>query len=166
MTDPDLAPTPTCEGAGKKKRWAPRALGNSQTHPTTIRKKSLGFFLYVFRRFSARGVQKHHVENFFQNNRQKFRCQVFLDFLCLIAFSGVSQRWEFKNTKKNIVSKSFYKKIDQKSKTNFFSIFFITFLDVSRYGESKSPSPQVPPPLPSSSQFLACVCVSTQITPV
>jgi hypothetical protein len=41
---------------------------------------------------------------------------------------GVFQRWEFKNTTKNrfakkIMSKSFYKKFDQKSKTDFFSIF-------------------------------------------
>ena len=33
---------------------------------------------------------------------------------------------------KKIVSKSFYKNIDQKSKTDFFSICFITFLGVSR----------------------------------
>jgi hypothetical protein len=42
--------------------------------------------------------QKVHVENFFQKNRQKFRCQFFLDFFCFITFSGVSQQGEFKNT--------------------------------------------------------------------
>jgi hypothetical protein len=71
-------------------------------------------------------LQKVHVKNFFQTNRQKFRCQFFLVFF-LIAVSGVSQRLEFKNTRKKmfckkIVSKSFYKRFDQKSKTDFFSI--------------------------------------------
>jgi hypothetical protein len=33
---------------------------------------------------------------------------------------------------KNIVPKSFYKKIDQKSKTDFCLIFYITFLGFSR----------------------------------
>jgi hypothetical protein len=73
-----------------------------------------GAFLGVSR-FSARGVQSpktpqkyfyKHVENFFQKNQQKFCCQVFLAFFCFIAFSGVSLRWEFKNTHK----KTFYKK--------------------------------------------------------
>jgi hypothetical protein len=51
-------------------------------------------------------------------------CQFFLGFFCFIAFSGVSQRWEFKYTTKNflqrqkIVSKGFCKKIDKRSKTD------------------------------------------------
>jgi hypothetical protein len=73
-------------------------------------------------------LQKVHVENFSRKKRQQFQCQFFLDFFGFIAVSGVSQRWEFKNTTKNvlqkIVSKSFYKKIDKKSKTDFFSNFF------------------------------------------
>jgi hypothetical protein len=69
----------------------------------------------------------------------------------LIAFSGVSQRWEFKSTKKNVLQKkscykvftknstknpkpiffsiflkSFYKKIDQKSQTDFFLDFLLS----------------------------------------
>jgi hypothetical protein len=61
--------------------------------------------------------------------RQKFRCQFFLDFFFPIAFSGVFQLREFKNTTKNVLQKkscrkAFYKKFDQKSKTDFFSIFF------------------------------------------
>jgi hypothetical protein len=72
--------------------------------------------------------KKVHVENFPQKNRQTFRCQVFLDFFFgFLAFSGVSQRWEFKNTTKNvlqkIVSKSSYKKIDKNAKTDFFLVF-------------------------------------------
>jgi hypothetical protein len=58
-------------------------------------------------------------------------CQFFLDFFVFIAFSGYYQRWEFKNTTKNvlqkIVSQSFYKTIDTKSKTYFFIDFFVTF---------------------------------------
>jgi hypothetical protein len=42
-------------------------------------------------------LQKVHVENFPQRNRQKVRCQFSLAFLGFIAFSGVSQRWEFKS---------------------------------------------------------------------
>jgi hypothetical protein len=44
---------------------------------------------------------------------------------------GVQKHYK-KRFAKKIVSKSFYKKFDQKSKTDFFSIFFITFLGVSR----------------------------------
>jgi hypothetical protein len=42
-------------------------------------------------------------------------------FFCFIAFSDVSQRWEFKNTTnyKKIMSKSFYKKIDKKPIVDF-----------------------------------------------
>jgi hypothetical protein len=34
------------------------------------------------------------------------RCQFFLDFFGFIAFSGVSQRWEFRNTRKNLKKKN------------------------------------------------------------
>jgi hypothetical protein len=79
-------------------------------------------FFYVFGRFSVRGVQKHDKNVLaksscrklfprkFSENRQNFRYQLFLDFFCFIAFSGVSWRWEFKNT-----TKKFYKKIVSKS---------------------------------------------------
>jgi hypothetical protein len=102
------------------------------------------FFLVRFQAFLGKGgpggIQKHHrhiftqspcrklfPENFGQKNRQKFRCQFFLDFFVLSRF-GVSQRWEFKTTNKTfckkIVSKSLQKnRVDQKSKIVFFSIF-------------------------------------------
>jgi hypothetical protein len=63
-------------------------------------------------------LQKVHVE--------KFRCQFFLDFFCFIAVSGVSFGDGSSNTppkktfSKQIVSNSFYKKIDQKPKNRFF----------------------------------------------
>jgi hypothetical protein len=46
---------------------------------------------------------------------------VFPRFFCFIAFSGVTQRWEFKNTQKTFLQKAF----DQKSKT-VFSRFFLS----------------------------------------
>jgi hypothetical protein len=131
-------------GAGKKKiDEPPRAFAKSQTPhpPSDIFFFDFNVFLGVSRQGKFKNtiqifLQKVHVENFSQKNRQNFRCQFFLDFFCFIAFSGVSQRWGSKtHTKKgfskNIVSKSFHKKIDQKSKTDVFSIFFITFLGVS-----------------------------------
>jgi hypothetical protein len=52
-------------------------------------------------------------------------------FGCFFA-TGVQKHYK-KRFAKKIVSKSFYKKIDQKSKTDFFLDFcFITFLGVSR----------------------------------
>jgi hypothetical protein len=54
-----------------------------------------------------------------------FRCQFFLDFFGFIAFSGVSQRWESKNTTKNVLQKNRVEKfLQKKSKTNFLPIFF------------------------------------------
>jgi hypothetical protein len=95
---------------------------------------------------------KVHVENFSPKNRQKFRCQFFRDLFCFIAVSGVSQRWEFKNATKmfckKIVSKSFYKKFDHKSQTDFPLVlgFLITFWGVlgrfSASGEGSSKTPQ------------------------
>jgi hypothetical protein len=74
---------------------------------------------YFYKRSMSKKIQKF---------RQKFRCQFFLDFFCFIAFSDVFQRWEFKNTTKNVTKKScrkfLYKKSDKKSKTDFFLIFF------------------------------------------
>ena len=55
--------------------------------------------------------QKIRVANFFQNFDKTFRCQFFLDFFCFIAFSGVFQRWEFKNTRKNVLQKKSCRKV-------------------------------------------------------
>jgi hypothetical protein len=41
-----------------------------------------------------------------------FRCQFFLDFFGFIAVSGVSQRWEFKNTTKTRLKINIGKKSD------------------------------------------------------
>jgi hypothetical protein len=62
---------------------------------------------------------------------------------CFIAFSGVSQRWEFKNTTKCVLQKGscrkvFTKKSTKKNKTDLFSIFFITFWAFLREGSSKT----------------------------
>jgi hypothetical protein len=57
--------------------------------------------------------------------------------------SGVSQRWEFKNTTKNVVqkiaSKSFYQKIDKKSKPNFCRFVLLRFWAFLGEGSSKTP---------------------------
>jgi hypothetical protein len=83
-------------------------------------------------------LQKVHVENFSQNFDKHFQCQFFLDFFlfyrvfgCFSAM-GVQKHYKKRFTK-TIVSKSFYQKFDQKSKTDFFSILFLSrfwaFLD-------------------------------------
>jgi hypothetical protein len=72
-------------------------------------------------------LQKVHVGNYFQKIYKNFDVSFSSTFLFYRVF-GCFSRWEFKNTPKsfatNIVSKSFYKTFDQKSKTDFFSIFF------------------------------------------
>jgi hypothetical protein len=70
-----------------------------------------------------------------------------IDFCFFVLFLGVSQRGEVKGTAKtfckNIVSKSFYKKNDKNSKTDFSSVLFISrfwaFLGEVE-GSSKTPS--------------------------
>jgi hypothetical protein len=58
----------------------------------------------------------------FSENRQKLRCQFFLNFfgfikLTFIAFSGVTWRWEFKNTTKNVLQKTSCRKVFTKKST-------------------------------------------------
>jgi hypothetical protein len=66
---------------------------------------------------------------------------LFLNFFGFIAFSGVFQRWELKNTtkkrKKNRVEK-FLQKIDQKSKTDFSRLFLSRFWAFLGEGSSKT----------------------------
>jgi hypothetical protein len=75
--------------------------------------------------------KKLHVANFPRKNRPKFGCQFFLGVVCFIAFSGVSQRWEFKSTTKNVlqkvVSKSFDQKIEKKKQTDLFLLIYHVF---------------------------------------
>jgi hypothetical protein len=101
-------------------------------------------------RISARGVQKHHT-NILQkvhvgNSPQKIDKDFDVSFsltFCFIVISGVSQRWEFKGTTKKRSAKkccrnAFTKKSTKNPKPIFFSVLFITFLGVSRYGEGKN----------------------------
>jgi hypothetical protein len=105
------------EGPANKNRRNPRAFAKSQTHPPAIR-----FFFSTFLGVPRQGgfknttemfLQKAHVENFPQKNRQKFRCQVSLDFFVLRVFRCFSAMGVQKHTKKrftkNIVSKKNYK---------------------------------------------------------
>jgi hypothetical protein len=130
-------------GAGQKKSTDPPvnllSINPRPTHPPPSGLFSpLAFLLVRFWAFLGKGSSKTpykyflqkvdvDVENFFQKNRQKFR-SVF-DFFCFVAFSGVSQRREFKNTTKNVsqknVSKSFAKNSTETPKL-FFSRFLLS----------------------------------------
>jgi hypothetical protein len=123
-------------------------LNTRPTHPTA-RFGSCQFWLYVFGRFSVRGVKKHHTNIFAKNRCQKLfikestqiSMSVFLDFFCFIAFSGVSQQWEFKTHKKRFAKKTCGKCFTKKSKNNrkpISSIFLIAFLGVSWGGDLKN----------------------------
>jgi hypothetical protein len=151
-------------------------------------------FIYSYSTFSgfpARGVQKHHVqiflqkvhvENFPQKNRQDFRCQMSVFPRLLLFYRGFGcfsamgvQRFAKKIVSKSFaaskvspraalharcpsgpnaniinyitlhyitlhyISKSVYKKIDKKSQTDFFSIFFSLFWAFLGEGSSKTP---------------------------
>jgi hypothetical protein len=126
-------------GATKKNRRTPRPFAKSQTHPAAIR----FFFLVRLWALLGKGSSKTPWQYFCKKsmsktipkNRQKFRCQFFFDFFCFIAVSGVSQRWEFKNTTKKIQNKScpkvFTKYSTKNPKPTFSRLCFITFLGVS-----------------------------------
>jgi hypothetical protein len=66
-------------------------------------------------------LQKVHVENFFQQIDKK-PMSVVPQLFCFIAFSGVSQRWEFKNTTKMFYKKSCRKVFTKKLKKNHLKI--------------------------------------------
>jgi hypothetical protein len=96
-----------------------------------------GTFLDFYGRFSVRGVQKHHKNVLTKSPCRKippkksisFGCQFFLDFFCFVAFSGVSKRWELKNTTKTFYKnkscrKVFTKNKSAKSPKPIFSRFF------------------------------------------
>jgi hypothetical protein len=71
----------------------------------------------------SKGLSQKH-----ENNRQKLRYQFFLGFFCFIAFSGVFQRWEFKNTQKYVLQKTSCRKVFTKNSTkNPKPIFFLVF---------------------------------------
>jgi hypothetical protein len=92
----------------------------------------------------------------FPEKSTKFLMSVFPRFFVFVAFLGVSRRWEFKSTTKNVLQKGrvekFLQTFDQKSKTDLFSIFLSRFwrlsvrgvqkLDQNKYQKNKSdPSP-------------------------
>jgi hypothetical protein len=49
----------------------------------------------------------------------------FLRLLCSIAFSGVSQRWEFKGTAKNVLQKNLVEKFLEKNRQKNRHYFFL-----------------------------------------
>jgi hypothetical protein len=172
-------------GAGKNKfDGPPRTFAKSQTHPPTIRLFFLDFFFSTFLGVSRQGEFKNTIKIYFYKKSMskinskistKISMSVFSRLFCLIAFSGVFQRREFK-AKRKTLQKTFYKKnrvekflqkIRPKSRFwfltfDFFSIFFLSrfwFLGVSRWGEFKNTIffrtkkkiwPQTPVPSPFS----------------
>jgi hypothetical protein len=98
-----------------------------------------GIVQTVFGRFSARGVQKHHTNTFakspcrklFPKQSTKISMSVFPRFFVLSRFRVFLSDESSKTLQKaffgKIALKSFYKKIDQKSKTDLFSKFLSVF---------------------------------------
>jgi hypothetical protein len=80
-------------------------------------------------------LQKVYVEKKMQNNRQQFRCQFFLGFL--VAFSGVSQRWELNKHYKNR-AEIFLQNNDKKIRNRFFLISVSRFWAFLGEGSSKT----------------------------
>jgi hypothetical protein len=92
----------------------------------------------------------------------KISMSVLPRLFCFIAFAGVSQRWEFKNTTKNvlpkIVSKGLYKKSTKKIQNRFcfVSIFFKScFWAFLGEGSSKTRQKNSKKKLTSPGTFLA-----------
>jgi hypothetical protein len=119
----------------------------------------LDFFLVRFWAFLGEGssktpqttkmfLQKVNVENFSQNNRNFFDVSFSSTFLFYRVFGcfstiGVQKHYKKRFTKK-IVSKSFYKKFDQNSQTDFFSIVLSRFWAFLGEGSSKTTTKKIP----------------------
>jgi hypothetical protein len=99
-------------GRQKKSTDPPVHLLNPRpTHPPADCFFSLTFVLVRFRAFFGKGsskiilfsFKKPHVETFFLKLDSHLGVSFSSIFLGIFAFSGVSQRWEFKNTTKNVL---------------------------------------------------------------
>jgi hypothetical protein len=142
------AAAPPCQctegGRAKNKPLDPpvHLLNPRPTHPTA------DFFsgLYVFGCFSVRGfkntskilLQKVHVENFFRKIDKIFDVSfssTFLFYRVFGCFSAMGVQKHYEKRVKNILHKN-----RQKIQNRLFLDFcFITFLGVSRWGNSKTP---------------------------
>jgi hypothetical protein len=70
-------------------------------------------------------LQTVHIENFSQKNRQ-ISMSVFLRFfVCFVVFSGVSQRWEFNGTTKNVLPKNRAEKFLPKKRQKALNRLFV-----------------------------------------
>jgi hypothetical protein len=116
-------------------------LNPTPPHPPADFLFFIEFFGYVFGRFSVSGVQKHHKNVFakspcrklFQKKSTEISMSVFPRLFWFLSrfrvfLSDGSSKTPQKNVLQKIVSKSFDKKIDKKSKTGKKS----RFLGVSR----------------------------------
>jgi hypothetical protein len=140
-------------GAAQKKSTDPpvHLLNLRPTHPPSdffFLDFFLGKFLGVSRQGEFKNTiqifwQKVRVENFSQNFDKNFDVSFSSTFFALshfrVFFSDGSSKTLQKTFCNKIVSKSFYKKIDQKSKTDFFSnIFLSRFWAFLEEGSSKT----------------------------
>jgi hypothetical protein len=136
---------PCAEGPAKKPTDPPRAFAKSQTHQPTSRLFFLAFFFkYVFGRFSvsSKTPPTYFYNNSMSKNNSKkidknFDVSFSSTFVGFIAFSGVSRRWEFKRTTKDVVQKTLCGNRLQKNRgkiqNRFFVDFFITYHVFGRF---------------------------------
>jgi hypothetical protein len=125
---------------GRQKKSTDPPVGTfakSQTHPPTIRPFFVDFFLVRFWAFLGKGSSKTPLKYFSKKSMSKTfpiktkkisKC-VFLDFdlFCFIAFSSVSQRWELKNTTKNVLQNNrVFTKKSTKNQKPIFSRFALS----------------------------------------
>jgi hypothetical protein len=128
-----LSPFTTARRGAAKKTDAPppplpRTFAKSQTHSPTCRLFFLGFFLVRFWAFLGKGSSKTPLHIFLYKNTMSKTFSKQIDqnvgvnfsstLFCFIAFSGVSQRWEFKSTTKNVLPKNCVEKFLQKIDKN------------------------------------------------
>jgi hypothetical protein len=151
------APCVGCaRGRQKKIDGPPRSFAKSQTHPPTIRLFFIDFFLVRFWAFLGKGSsnthrklfpRKVHVENFFQKNGQKFRCQFSLDFFVLSCFRVFLSDGSSKTHKNRFAKKHRVEKVLQKIRPKiqnrlFLHLFYHVFGRFSVSGEGSSKTRQ------------------------
>jgi hypothetical protein len=69
-------------------------------------------------------LQKVHVENFFQKNRQHFRCQFFLDSILFYRVFGCFSAMGGQKHHKNVLQKKSCRKVLQKNRQKIENRFF------------------------------------------
>jgi hypothetical protein len=91
----------------------------------------LGTRVREFKNTTEHVFAKSPMSKTFPKKIDKFRCQFFLDFFGFIAFSGVSQQWEIKHTRKNVLQKKCVEKLLLKNWQKFLTWTFYKNMLVS-----------------------------------